>query len=130
EDVSLVDGIGNSVPGTFDQARQVWHSTAPLSYNTPYRMTAHGTGADGGEVTGSRSFATLRPGGYATAATRAFRGYGPPLDGGTFGVGQPIVVEFDRNVTDKAAVAAALEVKAVPKTAGAWRWIRDDEVHW
>lgn len=130
EDVSLTDASGNPVPGTFDAARQVWYSTATLTYDTTYQLTAQGTGGDGAAVSGSRTFSTLRPGGYTSAEIRAFRGYGPPLDGGTFGVGQPIVIEFDRNVVNKEAVQAALEVTAVPKTAGAWRWIRDDEVHW
>jgi lipoprotein-anchoring transpeptidase ErfK/SrfK len=130
ENVSLVDGAGNQVPGIFDAAQQVWRSTATLAYDTSYTLTAEGTGHDGAALAGSRTFATLRPGGYTGAEIRAFRGYGPPLNGGTFGVGQPIVIEFDRNVTDKAAVMAALDVKAVPKTVGAWRWIRDDEVHW
>src|SRR5690606_18735050 len=43
---------------------------------------------------------------------------------------QPIVIQFSRPVANKPEVQAALEVKAVPKTPGAWRWIRDDEIHW
>jgi lipoprotein-anchoring transpeptidase ErfK/SrfK len=130
DEVSLVDGSGNQVAGGYDAAQRIWRNSADLAYDTSYRLTAKGTGADGSPVEGSRTFATLRPGGYMSGEIRAFRGYGPALDGGTFGVGQPIVIEFDRNVTDKAAVEAALEVKSQPKTPGAWRWIRDDEVHW
>ncbi|MBX6752490.1 MAG: L,D-transpeptidase family protein [Micromonosporaceae bacterium] len=130
DDVSLVDSAGNAVPGTYDAAGRIWHSTTTLTYDTTYRLVARGTGADGTTVEGSRTFATLKPGGYTSAEIRAFRGYGPALDGGTFGVGQPIVIEFSRNVVNKAAVEAALEVKAEPKTKGAWRWIRDDEIHW
>jgi lipoprotein-anchoring transpeptidase ErfK/SrfK len=128
--VSLTDAAGTEIPGTYDAAGRIWRSTATLTYDTTYRLTARGTGADGSAVEGSRTFATLKPGAYMSAEIRAFRGYGPALNGGTFGVGQPIVIEFNRNVVDKAAVEAALEVKAVPKTHGAWRWIRDDEVHW
>ncbi len=128
--VLLADGSGTEIPGIFDSQRQVWRNSAPLAYDTQYRLSAAGTGEDGKAIEGSRTFATLRPGGYMAAEIRAFRGYGPPLDGGEFGVGQPVVVEFDRNVTDKAAAVAALDVQAVPKTGGAWRWIRDDEVHW
>ena len=130
DDVSLADSAGNTVPGTYDAAGRIWRSTATLTYDTTYRLVARGTGADGTTVEGSRTFATLKPGGFTSAEIRAFRGYGPALDGGTFGVGQPIVIEFSRNVVNKAAVEAALQVKAVPKTEGAWRWIRDDEIHW
>jgi lipoprotein-anchoring transpeptidase ErfK/SrfK len=128
--VSLVDAAGAEVPGEYDAAQRTWHSTATLTYDTTYRLIARGTGADGTTVEGNRTFSTLKPAAYTSAEIRAFRGYGPLLDGGTFGVGQPIVIQFSRNVVNKAEVEAALEVKAVPKTLGAWRWIRDDEIHW
>jgi lipoprotein-anchoring transpeptidase ErfK/SrfK len=128
--VSLVDEAGTEVPGTYDAAHRIWHSTATLTYDTRYRLVARGTGADGTPVEGTRTFATIRPTAYTSAQIRAFRGYGPLLDGGTFGVGQPVVIQFSRPVANRAAVEATLEVKAVPKTPGAWRWIRDDEIHW
>jgi lipoprotein-anchoring transpeptidase ErfK/SrfK len=130
DNVSLVDEAGNAVPGAFDPQRQVWKNGEQLAYDRTYTLTASGTGADGKPVSETRSFATLKAGRYADLEIRAFRGYGPSLDGGTFGVGQPIVVEFDRNVVDRAAAQRALLVTTDPPTVGAWRWVRDDEVHW
>jgi lipoprotein-anchoring transpeptidase ErfK/SrfK len=128
--VSLVDAVGNAISGAFDPQKQVWKNGEPLAYDRAYTLTASGTGADGKPVSEARSFSTLRAGRLADLEIRAFRGYGPAMDGGTFGVGQPIVVEFDRNVTDRAAAQRALLVTTDPPTLGAWRWIRDDEVHW
>lgn len=131
-DVRLVDGAGNVVPGYFDAQHILWRNAQPLAYDTGYQLSVTGLGDNGVPVTGSRAFSTIRPGGYMSAEIRAFRGYGPALDGGTFGVGQPVVIEFDRNVpdADKAAVQQALQVKSNPPTEGAWKWIRDDEIHW
>ncbi|MFI7637743.1 L,D-transpeptidase [Nonomuraea sp. NPDC049400] len=39
------------------------------------------------------------------------------------GVGFPIIVTFDRDVEDKAAVEALLEVQADKPAEGAWRWV-------
>ncbi|MFI9589548.1 L,D-transpeptidase [Nonomuraea sp. NPDC052265] len=39
------------------------------------------------------------------------------------GVGFPIIVTFDRDVKDKAAVEALLEVQADKPAEGAWRWV-------
>ena len=52
------------------------------------------------------------------------------LDGGTFGVGQPIVVWFDEPIKDKAAAEKRCSVTTDPPVDGGWHWIDDREVHW
>ncbi|MET9340080.1 MULTISPECIES: L,D-transpeptidase [unclassified Nonomuraea] len=44
------------------------------------------------------------------------------------GVGFPIIVTFDRDVTDKAAVEALLQVQAERPVDGAWRWVSPRKV--
>jgi lipoprotein-anchoring transpeptidase ErfK/SrfK len=44
------------------------------------------------------------------------------------GVGFPIIVTFNANVTDKAATEAALEVQAEKPVPGAWRWVSSRKV--
>ncbi|MEV0202493.1 L,D-transpeptidase [Nonomuraea sp. NPDC050691] len=44
------------------------------------------------------------------------------------GVGFPIIVTFDRDVRDKAAAEAVLEVEAEKPADGAWRWVSDRKV--
>jgi lipoprotein-anchoring transpeptidase ErfK/SrfK len=130
DNVALVEAGGAEVPGTFDPGMRLWKNARQLSYGRGYLLAVTGTGDNGQPVQDTRAFSTLKPGNYAGARIRAFRGYGPDLDGGTFGVGQPIVVEFDRNVADRAAAQQALLVTTDPPTIGAWRWVNDDEVHW
>jgi lipoprotein-anchoring transpeptidase ErfK/SrfK len=130
DSVSLVGPDGAPVPGTFDDAKKVWKNTAPLGYGASYAIAANSTGEDGKPVTETRTFSTLKPGKYTIPYLVAYRNSGPSLDGGTFGVGQPIVIQFDEPIPDRAAAERMLTVTTNPPTVGAWHWINDDEVHW
>ena len=56
---------------------------------------------------------------------------GTLLNGGTFGVGQPITVWFDERISDKAAAERTLTVTTDPPgVVGGWYWMDDHEVHW
>jgi lipoprotein-anchoring transpeptidase ErfK/SrfK len=55
---------------------------------------------------------------------------GMNLDGGTFGVGQPIVLKFDEKIPDRAAAERALTVTTSTNVEGGWYWMSDYEVHW
>jgi lipoprotein-anchoring transpeptidase ErfK/SrfK len=46
------------------------------------------------------------------------------------GVGQPIVVKFDKDITDKPAAEKALKVTSTPEQVGGWYWISKREVHY
>lgn len=130
DSVTLVNDEGAQVQGTFDPDKRLWKNAEPLGYNKWYTITASGTGDDGKPVSDNRTFATLKPGNFTLPYIRAFRGGGPLLDGGTFGIGQPVVVQFDEPIIDRAAAVRALTVTTDPPAEGAWRWVQDDEVHW
>ncbi|MFF5212386.1 L,D-transpeptidase [Streptosporangium sp. NPDC000396] len=49
-------------------------------------------------------------------------------DAETLGVGSPIIVTFDKPVTNRAAAEAVLEVQAERPVEGAWRWVSDRKV--
>jgi lipoprotein-anchoring transpeptidase ErfK/SrfK len=130
DSVSLVNGDGAEVQGTFDPDKRLWKNAEPLGYNKSYTITATGTGDDGKPVNDTRTFSTLKPGNFTLPYIRAFRNGGPLLDGGTFGVGQPVVVQFDEPIIDRAAAVRSMTVTTDPPVEGAWRWVQDDEVHW
>lgn len=50
--------------------------------------------------------------------------------GGTYGVGQPVVVYFNHPVQDRKAVQKRLHVQSDPVVHGAWHWMTDNVVHW
>ena len=54
-------------------------------------------------------------------------------DGGTYGIGQPVIVRFNRAVKSAEARRAVMERLAVttaPSVEGAWRWYNSYEVHY
>jgi lipoprotein-anchoring transpeptidase ErfK/SrfK len=128
--VSLTDADGAQVAGGLDAAKVAWKNSEALAYNSRYTLTATSTGEDGKPVQETRTFTTVKPRNYTMPYIRAYRNGGPLLDGGTFGIGQPVVIQFDEPVPDRAAAERALTVTTDPPTAGAWRWMFDDEVHW
>ncbi len=126
--VTLTNPEGVVVKGEFDAAKQNWKSAEELGYAKTYTLTVAGTGADGKRREESSSFSTIKPGNYTLPYLRA--NVGTLLDGGTFGVGQPVVVWFDEPIKDKAAAEKTLSVTTEPAVTGAWRWFGDREVHW
>jgi lipoprotein-anchoring transpeptidase ErfK/SrfK len=128
ETVTLTNPEGATVKGDFDAAKQSWKSSEELGYAKTYTLSAVGTGSDGKRQQETRSFSTIKPGNYTLPYLRA--NVGTLLDGGTFGVGQPVVVWFDEAIKDKAAAEKTLSITTQPSVVGAWRWFGDREVHW
>ena len=52
-----------------------------------------------------------------------------PGDGSVVGVGAPITVRFDQEVTEKAAVEQNMHVASSPQVQGSWHWISSTEAH-
>jgi len=53
-----------------------------------------------------------------------------PRDGGTVGVGMPVVMRFDLPVVDKASFEKHMTVTTQPAQAGSWYWLSSREAHW
>ena len=53
-----------------------------------------------------------------------------PRDGGTVGIGMPVVVRFDLPVVDKASFEKHMKVTSTPAQAGSWYWLSSREAHW
>jgi lipoprotein-anchoring transpeptidase ErfK/SrfK len=52
-----------------------------------------------------------------------------PGTGAIVGVGAPIVVRFDQEVTEQAAVEEAMHVASEPQVVGSWHWVSSTEAH-
>jgi lipoprotein-anchoring transpeptidase ErfK/SrfK len=116
-----VQGNGRAVDGTLSADRKAWRSTWGLRPGTAYTVTAVARNAGGRATTVTSRFTTMK----ARSTVRV--GDVTPMSGETVGVGMPIMVNFDRPVTDRAAVERALEVRSTRPVEGAWRWIGDQE---
>lgn len=116
-----VQGQGATVTGKFGDGRKTWRSTRTMTPGTSYTVTAQTDGGKSRTVTSS--FTTLKP-----SQTLSISDITPNVTGEKVGVGMPIIVRFDRPVTDRAAVERALRVTPDKPVEGAWRWVGNDQV--
>jgi lipoprotein-anchoring transpeptidase ErfK/SrfK len=145
-----VKGGSTTVTGSLDAAGTTWRSEWTLTPGTAYTVTANATTATA-IVTESTTVATAQtaaPAAQTSApsaaqdvtatATSRFTTLKAsahlaitdvtPTAGETVGVGMPIMVTFNRNVGDRAAVEKALQVHSAHGDEGAWHWISDQQV--
>ncbi|WP_285492453.1 Ig-like domain-containing protein [Actinomadura sp. NBRC 104425] len=107
---------GTRVEGGLNRERDRWRSRWTLDPDTHYTVVATAVGRDGRTRTVTSVFGTARPDRTLEAALSA------PDHGETVGVGMPIVLRFEQEVTDRAAVERALELTSSRPVEGAWHW--------
>ncbi|MDA8046171.1 MAG: Ig-like domain-containing protein, partial [Actinomycetota bacterium] len=121
--VKVVSAGGAAVTGTL-AAPGRWVASGSLLPSTSYTVTVSVTG-QGVSVGHTSTFTTLTP--AATVTASVF-----PDTGMTVGVGQPVVVTFNHDVTSTAvqkAIDARLTVAMSKPVAGGWYWFNDHELH-
>ncbi|MFF4417696.1 Ig-like domain-containing protein [Streptosporangium sp. NPDC001559] len=118
EEVTVRSG-SHKLEGDFDAQRTKWTSTVPMEPSSTYDVSVRTV--DG--TTATSTFTTLKP-----KVELAVSDVTPAIKGEKVGVGAPIIVTFNQQVANKAAVEKALEVKAEKPVPGAWRWINDTTV--
>lgn len=124
-----VQAKGKDVPGEMSSDRTGWKSAWTLIPNTEYTVTATAANPKNTKktTTVTSKFHTLK-----ASSTLGITSVTPNSDTGkTVGVGMPIIVDFDRDISSKAAkqaVEKALEVRSEQPAEGAWLWNGDNEV--
>ena len=121
--VSVTDDDGVALAGGLDADGGTWTASAELAYGTTYAVSASAVDAGGTSSDVAGTIATVTP------RTLTMPTVFPSADTGTVGVGQPISVTFDEDVTDRAAVERQLHVTSTPPVAGFWSWLSDRSVH-
>ena len=120
--VKMVNAQGETVAGQVDSDGVTWSTAEPLGYNMRYTLTAEALGiADA--VTQQMTFQTQSPKNLTMP-------YVMPNDGDVVGVGQPVAIRFDEDITDRTAAQQAIEVTTSPRVEGAFYWLSDREVRW
>jgi lipoprotein-anchoring transpeptidase ErfK/SrfK len=111
-----VTTAGDPVSGTLNAGRTVWQSTSTsLDVSQSYTVTAKAAGTSGKTITQTAGFKTLTP--SQTFTTQILEG-----EGQTYGVGMPIILYFNHQITNKAAVERALHITTSKPVVGAWHW--------
>lgn len=120
--VTMLNPEGEAVSGALAPDGLSWTNTEPLGYDREYRVEANAYGL-GGATTTVTSFTTSQPGNYT-------KPYVMPYEGAVVGIGQPVAVQFDENITDKIAAQNAIQVTTEPPVEGAFYWVNNREVRW
>lgn len=110
----------NAVPVTGKVVGDVWTALSRLDPSASYTVTATATSQDGSTRTTTTKFTTMD----LARSHEVFPTLSPVL-GGPFGVAQPIVVQFDVPVKNKAEFEKNMMVTSTPAQEGSWGWIDD-----
>ena len=125
--VTLAHGA-SKVSGKLSTDGTSWTSTGTLLFNTSYTLAVTSTGTP--TPTTTTTFKTVNPS-KTISATLAANKLNALKDGGTYGVGQPITVNFGHSIptSARAAVIAKLDVEVSPTPVdGRWHWINSSQV--
>ncbi|MDT9693643.1 Ig-like domain-containing protein [Streptomyces sp. P9(2023)] len=102
-EVTLTTAEGAAVKGEISADGTSWQPTGALKRATVYKLAATATDADGMEAHENSSFTTV-------SQANSFIGNFTPEDGSTVGVGMPVSINFNKAITDKAAVQGGIKV--------------------
>ena len=92
--------------------------TSQLERSTKYKVTAHAKDSKGRTAHENSTFTTVSP-------ENSFIGNFTPEDGSTVGVGMPVSINFDKAITNKAAVQSAIKVTSSSGQKVVGHWFND-----
>ncbi|EFF92777.1 membrane protein [Streptomyces sp. e14] len=102
-DVTMTTTDGKAVQGQISADKTSWKPSVQLSRATTYKVAATATDAKGRAAHENASFTTVAP-------AHSFIGSFTPDNGTTVGVGMPVSINFDKAITNKAAVQKGITV--------------------
>jgi lipoprotein-anchoring transpeptidase ErfK/SrfK len=128
QSVTVASGT-KKLSGSVESDGVTWRSTGAMAYGKTYKVTASVVDSAGAKVEKTSTFTTLKPTSVA-GITFQVNGMGVLKTGGTYGVGQPVIVAFSKAVHDKAAAEKAIVVETSPSVPGKFFWYNNTIVHW
>jgi hypothetical protein len=120
--VSMVNEEGEPVAGQLSADGLTWSTAEPLGYNKQYTLHPEALGL-GGMARNSMTFQTRSPENLTMP-------YVLPNEGEVVGIGQPIAIRCDEDISDRVAAQRAINVTVNPPAEGAFYWLNDREVRW
>ncbi|MFJ1972232.1 Ig-like domain-containing protein [Streptomyces sp. NPDC087903] len=102
-EVAMTTADGTAVAGEISADKTSWKPSTQLERSTTYKVTATAKDTEGRAAHENGSFTTVSP-------NNSFIGNFSPEDGSTVGVGYPVSINFDKAITNKAAVQKGVTV--------------------
>ncbi|MGW0418867.1 L,D-transpeptidase [Streptomyces sp. NPDC003015] len=104
-DVTMTTTDGTKVAGQLSADKTSWKPDTQLERSTTYKVAAEAKDTDGLVAHENASFTTVSP-------ANSFIGNFTPEDGSTVGVGMPVSINFNKEITNKAAVQKGVTVSS------------------
>lgn len=120
--VTMVNDNGKAISGALSRDGLTWGTTEPLGFNKRYTINAKALGL-GGVATKQMVFQTHSPENLTMP-------YIVPQDGEVVGVGQPVAIRFDENISNRVAAERSIKITTDPPVEGAFYWLNNREVRW
>jgi lipoprotein-anchoring transpeptidase ErfK/SrfK len=120
----VLDSGGKRISGEFNRDRTQWQSRWTLKPGSKINVQASAENPDGKRATAASSFDTEKVAGTFTASQDEVL---ESRKGDTYGVGLPLILNFNQPVRDRAAVEKSLQVIAEKPVLGAWHWFEDNK---
>ncbi|MHC3468144.1 L,D-transpeptidase [Streptomyces sp. 7R007] len=103
--VTMTTADGTAVSGQLSADKTSWKPSVQLERSTTYKVAATAKDSSGLVAHENASFTTVSP-------ANSFIGTFTPEDGSTVGVGMPVSINFDKAITNKAAVQKGITVSS------------------
>ncbi|MEU5796582.1 MULTISPECIES: Ig-like domain-containing protein [unclassified Streptomyces] len=113
--VTMTTEDGKAVAGQLSADKLSWKPTVQLERSTTYKVAATAKDSQGRIAHENASFTTVSP-------SNSFIGSFTPDNGTTVGVGMPVSINFDKAITDKAAVQKGITVSTSGGQEVACHW--------
>ncbi|MDP9845259.1 L,D-transpeptidase [Streptosporangium lutulentum] len=124
--VRAVKGAQGSLKGVLSGDGTQWRSRGTAAPGASYEVTVTAVNPAGAVTKKTTSFSTVKG-----SETFAIESLMPSKDttGTTVGVGMPVMITFDKDVTDRVSIERNLLINASKPVLGAWHWFDDKTVH-
>ncbi|KMS86210.1 MULTISPECIES: L,D-transpeptidase [Streptomyces] len=113
--VTMTGQDGKTVAGQLSADKKSWKPTVQLERSTTYKLAAEAKDSEGRIAHENASFTTVSP-------ANSFIGTFTPDNGATVGVGMPVSINFDKAITNKAAVQKGITVSSSSGQEVACHW--------
>ncbi len=113
--VTMTGQDGKAVAGQLSADKKSWKPTVQLERSTTYKLAAEAKDSEGRIAHENASFTTVSP-------ANSFIGTFTPDNGATVGVGMPVSINFDKAITNKAAVQKGITVSSSSGQEVACHW--------
>jgi hypothetical protein len=117
-EVTMTTAEGAAVEGEISADKTSWKPSAQLERSTTYKIAVSAKDSKGLEAHENASFTTVSP-------NNSFLGYFTPEDGSTVGVGMPVSINFDKAISNKAAVQKGVTVSTTSGQEVVCHWFND-----